>query len=196
MFLGQANVCLVSSATLAATADFLQSEVKSWLPTVPTKENVAKQIAQECMGKSLVVYASTRLGSAAYRWKMTANESAKQVAWWNVFPEFNHNEFAGWSGQPEQKPYAVIELRSNLDHPRVQKRFEVTEQLLSGKRPVPMVVKVAGETIFEQLLWAVVLGDFVGTYVAILGGTNPAPLAIVDKFKQAMGTYIPSSTGQ
>jgi glucose/mannose-6-phosphate isomerase len=127
---------------------------------------------------------------------MTANESAKQVAWWNVLPEFNHNEFAGWSGQPEQKPYAVIELRSGLDHPRIQKRFKITEQLLSGMRPAPIVVQVEGKTIVEQLLWSVVLGDFVGTYLAILSGTNPAPLVIVDKFKQAMGEHTPNQAGQ
>jgi glucose/mannose-6-phosphate isomerase len=137
----------------------------------------------------VAVYASSLFASAAYRWKMSINESAKQVAWCGTLPEFSHNEFAGWSGQPDQKPYAVIELRSELDHPRIQKRFEVTERLLSGMRPTPMAVALKGRTALQQLLWAVVLGDFVSAYLAILSGTDPAPLAIVEKFKHIMGDY-------
>jgi glucose/mannose-6-phosphate isomerase len=193
MLLDQAGVCTIHFEELAATAGFLQREIKGWLPTVPAKDNVAKQVAQECLGKSVVVYAGSKLAAAAYRWKTAVNESAKQVAWWNAVPEFNHNEFAGWSGQPEQKPYAVLELRSDLDHPRVQKRFEAADRLLSGMRPAPVPVHVRGQTVVEQLLWATVLGDFVGAYLALLSGVDPAPLAIVEKFKHAMGGYDPRS---
>ena len=62
-------------------------------------------------------------------------------------PEFNHNEFIGWSSHPVEKPFAVVEIRSNLEHPRVQKRFVVTERLLSGKRPAPIVVEPHGDTL-------------------------------------------------
>ncbi|MGC1176938.1 MAG: SIS domain-containing protein, partial [Candidatus Saccharimonadales bacterium] len=42
---------------LATKADFLQQAVQAWLPTVPTKDNYAKQLALEMIGKSVVVYA-------------------------------------------------------------------------------------------------------------------------------------------
>jgi glucose/mannose-6-phosphate isomerase len=93
----------------------------------------------------------------------------------------------GWTKQPVDKPYAVIELRSNLEHERVQKRFEVTEQLLSGMRPAPIVVKPEGESLLEQLLWVVALGDFVTLYVALLNGLNPAPVDLIEKFKKELG---------
>lgn len=181
------GVSSIAVADLEASAAFLQDAVAAWLPTVPAKRNVAKQIAQECMGRSIVIYSGPKFAAAAYRWKMDFNESAKQVAWTGVLPEFNHNEFVGWSGQPEQKPYAVVELRSNLDHPRVQKRFEVTERLLSGMRPSPIVVQTKGATVLEQLLWAVMLGDFAAAYLAVLNGYDPASLVIVDKLKHALG---------
>ncbi len=101
-------------------------------------------------------------------------------------PEFNHNEFLGWTKQPVNKPYAVVELRSNLEHKRTQKRFVVTERLLSGMRPAPIVVEAAGETGLEQLLWASVLGDFVTIYTALLNGVNPTPVDLVEKFKKQM----------
>ncbi len=171
---------------LEAEADFVDQAVKAWLPTVPTAQNQAKQIALDCIGRSAVVYSGPKLFPAAYKWKISFNENAKQVAWTNQFPEFNHNEFMGWTKQPVDKPYAVIDLRSNLEHPRVQKRFEVTERLLSGMRPSPIVVNIEGKTVLEQLLWVIALGDFVTLYTALLNGVNPAPVELIEKFKLSL----------
>lgn len=173
-------------APLQAAADFLRRSTAVWGPEVATADNPAKQLAQELMGKSIVVYGGPKMFPAAYKWKISFNENAKQVAWTNQIPEFNHNEFIGWSKQPVDKPYAVIDLRSNKEHERVQKRFEVSEKLLSGMRPAPTVVNVEGDTLLEQLLWAVAYGDFVSLYLALLNGLNPAPVELVEKLKHAM----------
>lgn len=171
---------------LAQTGDWLSKQTAAWLPDVPTASNPAKKLALELMGKSVVMYSGPRLFPAANKWKICFNENAKNVAWCNQLPEFNHNEFIGWSSHPVDKPYGVVELRSNLEHPRVQKRFVVTERLLSGKRPAPNVVDVQGETILQQLLWAANMGDFVSLYLALLNGLNPTPVDLVEDFKVAL----------
>jgi len=171
---------------LASAADYVTKAIDAWLPEVPTAQNPAKQLAQEIMGKSLVVYGGPKMFPAVYKWKIGANENAKQVAWCDQIPEFNHNEFIGWSSHPIDKPYAVVDLRSSLEHPRVQKRFEVTERLLSGVRPAPHVVTVQGGNILEQLLWALAYGDFVTLYLAFLNGVDPAPVDLVEKFKKEL----------
>ncbi len=173
-------------AELEQQADFLQQAVQPWLATVPAKDNRAKQIAQDVLGKSVVIYGGQLTWSVAYKWKISFNENAKHVAWWNQFPEFNHNEFLGWTEQPVDKPYTVIDLRSNLEHPRVQKRFEVTERLLSGRRPAPIVVDAQGETVLQQILWTIALGDFVSLYTGIANGLNPAPVELIEKFKKSL----------
>ena len=160
--------------------------IKSWLPTVPTGDNLAKQIAKECIGKSVVIYSGPKLSPAGYKWKISFNENAKQVAWVNQYPEFNHNEFIGWSKQPTQKPYTVIDLRSNLENSRVNKRFEVSDRLLSGERPAPISVEAQGETILEQLLFVIALGDFVSLYTALLNGIDPTPVDLIEKLKQLL----------
>ncbi|HEY4161210.1 MAG TPA: SIS domain-containing protein [Candidatus Saccharimonadales bacterium] len=184
--LAQAGLCSVDRDELAAAAEFLRAETENWLPTVPAAKNLAKQIARECMGRSAVLYSGPKLAPAVHQWKIAINESAKQVAWQGVLPEFNHNEFTGWSKQPEQKPYAVIELRSRLEHPRIQKRFELTERLLSGLRPAPVIVDAKGDTVLQQLVWASTLGDFVGVYLALLNGLDPTALPLVGKLKRAL----------
>lgn len=175
-----------ATADLKKTSEFLAESVKEWLPTIPTKENPAKKLAMELAGKSVVVYGGPLMAPAAYKWKISFNENAKNVAWWNELPEFDHNELIGWSSHPVDKPYGVVEIRSNLEHPRVLKRFEVAERLLSGRRPAPFVVEPQGETLLEQLLWAVNFGDFVSLYLALLNNQNPAPVDLVEKFKKAL----------
>jgi glucose/mannose-6-phosphate isomerase len=175
-----------SADELTSKADWLDSVVEAWIPTVPTEHNYAKQIALEIIGKSAVVYSGPKLWPAAYKWKISFNENAKHIAWANQYPEFNHNEFLGWTKQPVDKPYAVIDLRSNLEHPRVQKRFEVSERLLSGLRPAPNIVNAEGNGILEQLLWTIALGDFVSIYTALLSGINPTPVDLIETFKKAL----------
>lgn len=172
---------------LAATADWLKAELAQFGAEVPTERNLAKQLAQELMGKTVIMYSGPLLFPAANKWKICMNENAKNTAWVNQYPEFNHNEFIGWSSHPVDKPFAVVEIRSPLEHPRVQKRFEVSERLLSGKRPAPIVVTPHGDTLLQQLVWSIAAGDFVSAYLALLNGVNPTPVDLVEKLKHELG---------
>ncbi|HEU4914784.1 MAG TPA: bifunctional phosphoglucose/phosphomannose isomerase [Candidatus Saccharimonadales bacterium] len=168
---------------LAEASEWLRAELAKLAPTIPTAQNRAKQIAQELMGKTVIMYGGPLLFPAANKWKICMNENAKNTAWCNQYPEFNHNEFIGWSSHPIEKPFAVVEIRSDLEHPRILKRFEVSERLLSGNRPAPIVVKPEGDTLLKQLLWSIAMGDFVSVYLALLNGVNPTPVDLVEKLK-------------
>lgn len=167
-------------------ANWLGEQASELLPDQATVKNQAKQIAQELVGNSVVVYSGPKLFPAAYKWKININENSKNIAWCNQLPEFNHNEFLGWTSHPVDKPYKVVELKSNLENPRTQKRFEITEKLLSGKRPHPLSINAAGKTELEQLLWVIQLGDFVSIYLALLNGINPTPVELIEKLKQEL----------
>ncbi len=168
---------------LVAASEFLQAEVKNWAADVPAANNQAKKMALELVGKSPVIYGGPMLYPAAYKWKINFNENAKNVAWCNQLPEFNHNEFLGWSSHPIEKPYAPVFLQSSFDHPQVKKRFEVSERLLSGKMPSPQKIEAKGSTILEQLLWVITLGDFVSLYLALLNNIDPTPVDLIEKLK-------------
>ena len=95
----------------------------------------------------------------------------------------NHNEFIGWSSHPVEKPFVVFDLKSSFEHERILKRFEITDRLLSGKRPKATPIELGGDTILKQLVWGCVLADFVSIYVAILNGVDPTPVDLVEKLK-------------
>ncbi len=172
-----------ASKTLHDAGEFVKTSVGAWRADVKTDQNIAKQLALELSGATPVIYAGPKFFPAAYKWKISFNENAKNVAWCNQFPEFNHNEFLGWTSHPIDKPYKVVQLTSDLEHKRTQKRFEVTNKLLSGRWPQPHIVEAKGGTLLEQLLYLIALGDFVSIYLALLNGLNPTPVDLIEKFK-------------
>lgn len=174
------------SNELESTKTFLRDSITKWRPDVKTDNNIAKQLALEVSGKTPVIYAGPKLSPVAYKWKISFNENAKNIAWYNQFPELNHNEFLGWTSHPIDKPYLVIELRSDLEHERVQKRFDITNKLLSGRWPHPHEVKIEGDNVLQQLLYSIALGDFVSLYLALLNGLNPTPVEIIEKLKSEL----------
>jgi glucose/mannose-6-phosphate isomerase len=171
---------------LEQSARLLEPKLKSWAADVPTVSNSAKQMALELVGSSTVIYASSLFRSVAYKWKISINENAKSVAWWDEFPEFNHNEFLGWTSHPIEKPYKVVNLTSSLDHPQINKRFMITEKLLSGQKPAAEMVNLEGDTALEQMMYGVAFGDFVSLYLALLNGLDPTPVDIIEKLKQEL----------
>lgn len=185
------GLCATPNAVLelAATGEFLKDAIAEWDVTVPTSQNLAKQLAQEVMGKSPVLYGGPLLAPAAHKWKIGFNENAKNVAWEYAFPEFNHNEFTGWTAQPEHKPYTVFYLLSSFDNDRIKKRFDLSDKLLSGRWPSPERVEAKGESRVEQLLWMVTLGDFISLYTALLNNVSPIDLGdkdIIERFKKEL----------
>lgn len=171
---------------VTAVSQWLKSESEKWAADIPTDKNYAKQLALFAVGKTPVFYGGRLTGPVAYKWKISWNENAKNVAFWNVYPEANHNEFIGWASHPVDKPFAVFDLKSSFEHERILKRFEVSDRLLSGLRPKAVPVQLAGDTVLGQLLWGCILADFVSIYVAILNGVDPTPVDLVEKLKKEL----------
>lgn len=172
---------------IAGASTWLEQEADHWVKEMPLEKNYAKQLALLAVGKTPVFYGGALTAPVAYKWKISWNENAKNVSFWNQYPEFNHNEFLGWTSHPIEKPFAVFDLVSEFEHPRILKRFELSDKLLSGRRPKATVVSLAGDTLIKQLLWGCVLADFASIYVAILNNVDPTPVELIEKFKKELG---------
>jgi len=183
------NFNVVESSKLdeiKATVDWLKSESANWVKEVKTDNNYAKQLALQVVGKTPVFYGGALTAPVAYKWKISWNENAKNLAFWNEYPEFNHNEFLGWTSHPIEKPFVVFDLVSNLEHSQILKRFEVSDRLLSGMRPKSITINLAGDSLIEQMLWGSILADFVSVYVAILNNVDPTPVYMIEKLKHEL----------
>jgi glucose/mannose-6-phosphate isomerase len=168
---------------ISDTFDWLHEESLKWGAEVPTSDNYAKKLAMHTVGKTAVFFCGTSSYPAAYKWKTCFNETAKNLAFLCEFPEFDHNEILGWTSHPIEKPFVVFDIVTDLEHPQIQKRFEISNRLLSGMRPKSTVINLAGDSLVAQLLWSSVLADFVSIYLAILNNVNPNSTALIEKLK-------------
>lgn len=161
--------------------DAWQAEIRE---TVFFEQNVAKQLATRLHGRLPVVYGSGYLGEVARRWKGQFNENAKN---WSVFeqmPELNHNAVVGydWPADLAEKTIVVM-LRSSLDHPNNQVRFDVTAEILAQKGVACEAVHARGERPLAQMLSVVHFGDYVSYYLAMLNRADPTPVETIAYLK-------------
>jgi glucose/mannose-6-phosphate isomerase len=151
----------------------------------PAVDNPAKQLAERLHGRFPFFYgASPWSAVVAYRWKGQMNENAKNLSHSNALPELNHNETVGWEF-PEAltSQLEVVLLRDREDHPKVQKRFEVTSTIMRPRVSGITEVWSKGNSVLARLFSLVYHGDFTSYYLALLNGVDPTPVKVIDYLK-------------
>jgi len=151
---------------------------------MPKLEAEGKKIAKKLVGKTPVVYSSTKYKALAMIWKIKINENAKTPAFWNFFPELNHNELVGYT-LPQGK-FHIISLRDEKDHPQSIKRFEITAQILKKKGIDTTFVKMPNTNIFNTIFSTLLLGDWASYYLALEYGQDPTPVEMVEDLKNRL----------
>lgn len=153
-----------------------------------TEENPAKRLAKELKGRIPLIYGTKKNnGTVAYRWKTQFNENAKQPAFWNVFPELNHNETVGYQLSDRLMDNVfVLMLKNGLEGERNSVRIEVMKEILEDRDIPYRVVENPKGDRFERILGQMYLGDYVSTYLALLNGKDPSPVNLIEKFKKKM----------
>jgi glucose/mannose-6-phosphate isomerase len=178
-----------SLAELDETLALFKDLAQKWGPQSPSSQNLAKQIAAQLYRRVPVVYGSLPFTDAvAWRWKNQFGENSKVPAFWNAIPALHHDEIVGWDAEGAiTGQFAVIFLKDRQDNEKIQKRIQITSQILSERASVTIQVETEGKSRLARLFSLVYLGDFVTCYLPILGGIDPTPVAIIDLFKQKMG---------
>lgn len=159
-------------------------------PETPTIRNPAKRLAGQLIGRLPVVYGAGFLAPVARRWKGQFNENAKQWAVWEEMPELNHNAVVGF-GLPNEirERVSVLMLRSPLDHPRVQARWEITKELLLQEGIAPDEIWGQGKSRLAQMLSLIHFGDYASLYLAMLNGADPTQVEPIDYLKRRLAAF-------
>ncbi|MFA5384690.1 MAG: bifunctional phosphoglucose/phosphomannose isomerase [Eubacteriales bacterium] len=159
-------------------------------PQVELSGNLSKQLATRLYGHIPVIWGSSGTTEVvAQRWKGQFNENTKTPAYWNVFPELNHNEIVGFETPAEiLKNLFLILLRSKDDHDRVQKRIEITHQEIEKKVAGVAQIHSSGDTILSRMYSLIYTGDYTSIYLALLYGIDPGPVKVIDRLKGALAS--------
>ncbi len=174
--------------SIEETSRLMALLLKRYAPAVPEAENPAKIIARSLFGRIIAVYGSNGiLDAAAARWRGQMEENAKNFASHHLLPEMNHNELVGWRN-PEQglRSVGVVFLRDRDDHPQVQRRFELTREVIEPRAGAVHEIWSEGESLLARIFSVVYLGDFVSLYLAYLNDIDPTPVEVIETFKKKL----------
>lgn len=150
--------------------------------------NDALELAEALQYRLPFIYSSVGLMEAVnLRWRCQIQENAKRLASGNVYPELNHNEIMGWEYPgPLQEMIGVIVLRDREDLPRIQRRIEVTRELIADRAGYWAEVQSQGESRLARMMSLVNLGDWVSLYLAVLLGVDPTPVPLIGQLKEVL----------
>jgi glucose/mannose-6-phosphate isomerase len=150
-------------------------------------QNPAKSLAQKLQGRLPVIYGAGITAGVAQRWKTQINENSKTMAFYEIFPELDHNAIVGYSLPAEvTNRTMVILLDSDLLHERVRMRFAITRMLLEQAGIYYQVLKGEGEGALSQILTLALYGDYVSYYLAILNQVDPTPVKPISFLKDSL----------
>jgi len=147
-------------------------------------ENDAKLFCVKLRNNTPIIYCSDKNQALARIWKIKFNENTKIAAFWNVFPELNHNEMVGWTNA--FGPFHFLFLQDENDLPQIQKRMKLTAQLLRQKGLTVDFIQLAGDSAPEKLFRGIVYGDWLSYHLAIFYGIDPNPVEMVEEFKRRL----------
>lgn len=152
---------------------------------VPEGNNPARQLAQQMKDRIPVIWGSSGHSEiAALRWKAQINENAKAPAYYNAFPELDHNELVGFEAPSELLgKLLVIILCDPDDHEQVKKRIRITEDIIKTRVAGTIEIKTRGRSWLAKLYSLIYIGDYASFYLALEYGINPTPVKVIDYLK-------------
>jgi glucose/mannose-6-phosphate isomerase len=175
------------AADVAETAQVLERLSTKLDEKSPLSSNPAKQLAQRLHGCLPVIYGAGILAEAAHRWKTQLNENSKAWAFYEVFPELNHNATVGYPFPPElARLLRVVLLRAPSFNQRVKLRYEVTCELLDRAQIAHEFVDSEGNSPLSQMMSLVLFGDLTSYYLAILHRIDPSPVEVISYLKERL----------
>lgn len=151
--------------------------------------NPALRTAQALAGRIGLFYASCELlEGVATRWRGQVEENGKALAFSHLLPEMNHNEIVGWQvGRDHMAGFQVVFLRDRADHARVQRRIDITRDLIRRRTERVTEVWTEGRSRLARLFSLIHLGDWMSLYLAVLHGVDPTPVDAIAHLKNELG---------
>lgn len=179
------------SAEVEESLQILRKLSNDLIETTPAISNPAKQLATKLYGRLAVIYAADFLSPVARRWKTQLNENGKAWAFFETFPELNHNAIEGYDFPVEVKErISVLLLRSPSLHPQNLLRYEATTKLLTKAGISHELIDAQGRSVLAQVMSLILLGDFSSFYLAVLNQVDPAPTHSINFVKQYLAQFL------
>ena len=179
-------VCSGGEAAVKAAQTQAARRRDACRPEIEGPTNPARELARRIGRTFPLIWGTGALGAvAAYRWKADINENAKAPAFWNTFPELDHNEICafGQHGDVTRQVLTLVELRHDLEHGQLGRRVAATRAIVEETVASVLEVRAEGDGRLAQLVDLMYLGDWVSLYLAFDAGVDPGPIDAIARLK-------------
>ena len=182
-YIGALLKVFVNSGLLELNLEEFTSDIKKALTANDEIEAQSQKLAKATQNKISLVYTSNIWKYVAMVWKINFNENAKTQSFWNILPEMNHNEMVGFTNMVGT--YKTFVIKDPDEHERVLKRIDIFEKLLGKELDIEIIEMKAGSPLYKMIT-ALMLGLWTSYNLAILNKIDPAPVDMVENFKELM----------
>jgi len=172
-------------AEIDTSVQLLERLVEEWGPGA-AEDSLAKSVAHQLDGTIPVIHGASATTAPARRWATQLNENAKSPAFWSELPEASHNQIVGWKRAREVGPFSGVFLCDPDQHPRVQRHVALVKEELDRVGAPSVQLHTEGDSRLERVLSAVLLGDLVSVYMAVLAGVDPTETAALTRLKEQL----------
>lgn len=180
------------SDEIGEAVKIISEKAREYNPYNNLKDNPPLSLAGQLLGKLPIIYTSiNHLGVVGNRWKGQLAENSKILAFYNQFPELNHNEIVGWEVQKDilEKCHLIF-LRDRFEHPRIDLRFEITKEILIEISGGFTEIYSDGDGLLTRIFSLIYLGDFTSFFLAILNCVDPTPVSKIDYLKKELAKKV------
>lgn len=148
-------------------------------------QQIAFDLAKSLYKKRVVIYSESSLEGACVRLRQQLNENSKMLCWHHVIPEMNHNELVGWT---EENPnLAVLFIKNDKnDYTKNRIRMEISKDIVSKYTPHVFEIYTKGDTLMQNTLYFIHLGDWISYYLSELNGVDIMDIAVINYLKSTL----------
>ena len=165
----------------------MNNQVGRLTPEVPDHDNPAKLMAGQMIDRWVSVFGADLLTPVARRWKGQVSEIAKTWGQFEALPEADHNTLAGVVNPEEVlSKTIVLFLQAESNHPRNQRRIELTKKNFMIEGINTVLIKAKGDTRLAQMWTLIQFGDYTAYYLAMAYDVDPTPVAAIENLKREL----------
>lgn len=185
---------LTVAGTIGKNVAELQGELKKVAEFLKSLQNefeefdsIAHDLANKFYLRIPVIYSSSRLYPAIYRWKTQFNENAKAFAHVAKLPEMDHNEITGLINPEDLVEYIwVVFIKDADDNERVKLRVHETEDLIKDSVMGTTIIEPKGDSLLERIFYVIYLGDYISYFLSINYNLDPITIPRIDELKRRL----------
>lgn len=150
-------------------------------------ENPAKSFAIKNKGQGIIIFSANHLSGIGKISSNMINETAKTFSASFSIPDLNHHLMEGLTFPVSLKEHTRFVLINSTLYPEIiQKRFQITKNILVKQNYQLTVIKPESGDIISQVFESLVFFVMISYYLSIVNKQNPGSNPWVDFFKKQL----------